>query len=652
MCGIAGIFRPGGLPREAEGHLTTMRDRLAHRGPDGAGLWFDAGAGVGLGHRRLSIIDLSPAGCQPMASASGRYCIAFNGEIYNHIDLRRRVDSAGHTPWRGQSDTESLLGYIEHFGLERTLKDAVGMFSLALWDRETRALQLARDRMGEKPLFYGWQGGVLLFGSELKALRAHPAFEAQVDLEAIPGYLHSGYIAAPRTVWAGVQKLQPGTFLTFGTGQVGALPTPSPYWSFMDAALRGQHDVFGGTDDEAVDGLETVLGHAIAGQMVSDVPLGAFLSGGIDSSTIVALMQARSRNKVRTFSIGFREAGYDEAQHARAVAKHLGTDHTDLYVTSDDARDVVPALPGMFDEPLGDSSAIPTFLVSKLARQHVTVALSGDGGDELFGGYKRYASTCRTFEATRQIPRPIMRALSAGASGAGSAVSTLTERLPIMPAGLRQRLAVAALRAKLLEHVSSSSSLTEAYSWVIGQWQDFLHPLQTGTVQPNAVQCQDLTCLDPFHQLMAIDSQAYLHNDILTKVDRAAMAVSLETRIPLLDHRVVECAWRLPLHLKWRNGVGKWALRQVLARHLPTELFERPKMGFGVPVGDWIRGPLRDWAENLLSERALPSDGPLPTRQIRCRWQRHLRGDPGWRDELWTVLMWQAWRTSVSSGAQ
>jgi asparagine synthase (glutamine-hydrolysing) len=652
MCGIVGIFHPSGLPRQAEGHLTTMRDRLSHRGPDGAGLWFDADAGIGLGHRRLSIIDLSPAGHQPMTSVSGRYCIAFNGEIYNHMDLRARADSTGGSPWRGHSDTESLLAHIEHFGLECTLKEAVGMFALALWDRQTRTLQLARDRMGEKPLFYGWQGGVLLVGSELKALRAHPAFEAHLDPEAIPGYLCSGYIAAPRTVWAGVQKLPPGTLLSFRPDRVGLLPAPTPYWSFKDAALRGQSDPFGGTDDEAVDGLETVLDHAIAGQMVSDVPLGAFLSGGIDSSTTVALMQARSRHKVRTFSIGFREAGYDEAQYARAVAKHLGTDHTELYVTSDDARDVVPALPGMFDEPFGDSSAIPTFLVSRLARQHVTVALSGDGGDELFGGYNRYASTCRTFEATRQIPKPIMRAFSACASGAGSAASTLTERLPVMPAGLRQRLAVAALRAKLLEHVSSSSSLTEAYSWVVGQWQACLHSRRTGTAQPNTAQCQDLACLDQFHQLMAIDSQAYLPNDILTKVDRAAMAVSLETRIPLLDHRVVECAWRLPLHLKWRNGVGKWALRQVLARHVPPDLFERPKMGFGVPVGDWIRGPLRDWAEDLLSERALPSDGPLPAGPIRSGWQRHLRGDPGWRDRLWTVLMWQAWWASASSRAR
>jgi asparagine synthase (glutamine-hydrolysing) len=649
MCGIVGIFCPGGLPRDSDRDLTAMRDRLAHRGPDGAGLWVDSNAGIGLGHRRLSIIDLSPAGHQPMTSASSRYCIAFNGEIYNHMDLRSRVESASRTPWRGYSDTESLLAHIEHFGLECTLKEAVGMFALALWDRDTRTLQLARDRMGEKPLFYGWQGGVLLFGSELKALRAHPAFKAQIDLEAIPGYLHSGYIAAPRTVWAGVRKLPPGTLLSFQPDQAGLLPTPTLYWSFVDAVLRGQRDMFDGTQDEAVDGLEAVLGQAVSGQMVSDVPLGAFLSGGIDSSTVVALMRASSRHKVRTFSIGFREAGYDEAQHARAVAEHLGTDHTELYVGSDDARDVVPALPGMFDEPFGDSSAIPTFLVSKLARHHVTVALSGDGGDELFGGYKRYASTCRTFMATRRIPRPIIRAFSAGASVAGSAASTLAKRLPITRAGLQQRLAVAALRAQLLERVSSSSSLTEAYSWVIGQWQDCLNSPKTVAARLHTAQGGDLSCLDPSHQLMVIDSQAYLPNDILTKVDRVAMAVSLETRIPLLDHRVVEFVWRLPLRLKARNGVGKWALRQLLARHVPPQLFERPKMGFGVPVGDWIRGPLRDWAEDLLSERALPSHGPLPARQIRDGWQRHLRGHPGWTDKLWTVLMWQAWEAATES---
>jgi asparagine synthase (glutamine-hydrolysing) len=648
MCGLVGIFRPGGLPRGSEQHVTAMRDRLTHRGPDGAGLWLDADAGIAIGHRRLSIIDLSPAGHQPMTSPSGRYCVAFNGEIYNHLDLRTRVEYAGFTSWSGHSDTESLLAHIDRFGLDSTLIEAVGMFAIALWDCHTRTLHLARDRMGEKPLHYGWQGGLLLFGSELKALRAHPAFESVIDHEVVPGYLQSGSIAAPQTVWRGIRKLLPGTVVSFGPADSGRLPPPAPYWSFVEAALRGQEHLFTGSDQEAIDDLEVVLGQAVAGQMVADVPLGAFLSGGIDSSTVVALMRARSSRKVRTFSIGFHEAGYDEANHARAVAQHLRTDHTELYVTSDDARDVVPALPTMFDEPFGDSSAIPTYLVAKLARQHVTVALSGDGGDELFGGYKRYASTCRTHAATRRLPVPLTRAVSSGFCLAASAASDLVSSVPFAPACLRRRLAVAAIRGRLIRGVAASSSIAQAYACVLNQWVGKLPPSRAETLDTAPLGGNPLDAIEPFHQLMAIDSQGYLPNDILTKVDRTAMAVSLETRIPLLDHRVVEFAWRLPLHMKSRNRVSKWVLRELLARHVPPQLFERPKMGFGVPVGDWIRGPLREWAEDLLSAQALSSDGLLPARQVRAGWHRHLRGDPGWRDTLWTVLMWQAWKKSIA----
>jgi asparagine synthase (glutamine-hydrolysing) len=648
MCGIVGIFCPGGLPRDSEHHLTTMRDRLAHRGPDGAGLWIDADAGIALGHRRLSIIDLSPAGHQPMKSPSGRYCIAFNGEIYNHLHLRKRAQDAGFNSWRGHSDTEALLAHIDRFGLESTLVEAVGMFAIALWDCHTRTLHLARDRLGEKPLYYGWQGRVLLFASELKALRAHPAFESVIDHEVVPGYLESGSIAAPRTVWRGIRKLLPETVVSFGPADSRRLPPPAQYWSFVEAALRGQERPFTGSDQEAIDDLEAVLGQAVAGQMVADVPLGAFLSGGIDSSTVVALMQARSSRKVRTFSIGFHEAGYDEANHARAVAQHLGTDHTELYVTSEDARDVVTALPAMFDEPFGDSSAIPTYLVAKLARQHVTVALSGDGGDELFGGYKRYASTCRTYSATRRLPLPLTRAASSGISLAASAASEVVSSAPFAPAALRLRLAVWAIRTRLIRDVAASSSIAQAYACVLNQWVGQLPPSRADMLDDALLDGSPLDHIEPFHQLMATDNQDYLPNDILTKVDRTSMAVSLETRIPLLDHRVVEFAWRLPLHLKSRDGVGKWVLRQVLARYVPPKLFERPKMGFGVPVGDWIRGPLREWAEDLLSEQALPSDGLLPARQIRAGWQRHLCDDPGWRDKLWTVLMWQAWQMSAT----
>lgn len=624
-----------------------MRDRLVHRGPDDAGLWLDGAAGIALAHRRLSILDLSPNGHQPMMSASGRYCLAFNGEVYKHDLLRQLAEAHGHTGWRGTSDTESLLGAIEAVGLIETLKACVGMFALALWDRETRTLHLARDRIGEKPLHYGWHGGVLLFGSELKAIRAHPAFEDEIDPSALHGYLQTGYIAAPRTVWRGISKLLPGTTVSFGPQDAGLMPVPTPYWSLMEVALRGQEQPFEGSDDEAVGALEHALGQAVEGQMVADVPLGAFLSGGIDSSTVVALMQARSSRRVKTFSIGFREVGCDEAQHARAVAQHLGTDHTEMYVTSDDARGVVPSLPNMFDEPFGDSSAIPSYLVAKLARQHVTVSLSGDGGDELFGGYTRYKSITRAFELVRRVSRPVSVALAGGAFFMGSTASEISSRTPIACTVLRGQLALLAMRANVIGRLAAAKSLEEAYSGVIDQW----HGTSSSRTIPwysGDQKFSSSSARDTFHHLMLIDGLRYLPEDILTKVDRVSMATSLEVRVPLLDRHVVEFAWHLPLHMKVRNGSQKWILRQVLARHLPAELFERPKMGFGVPVGDWIRGPLREWAESLLSDNALSTD-PLPGRRIRDGWKRHLRGEPGWRDKLWTVLMWQAWRLRCST---
>jgi len=632
MCGVAGCFAPRGcLSDHCAESAVRMRDQLAHRGPDDAGLWVDAAAGIALGHRRLSIIDLSPSGHQPTMSPSGRYWMAFNGEIYNHLVLRRLAESKGHSSWRGASDTESLLAAIDAVGLVQALQASVGMFAIALWDRQERALHLARDRMGEKPLFYGWQRGVLLFGSELKALRAHPAFEADVDSEALPGYLQGGYITAPRTVWRGIRKLLPATTVCFRSGDVGTMPEPIPYWSFMDVALQGQAEPFTGSDQQAIDALEDVLGQAVAGQMVADVPLGAFLSGGIDSSTVVALMQARSSRPVRTFSIGFHEAGYDEAQHARAVAQHLGTDHTELYVTAPDAHRVVPLLPRMFDEPFGDSSAIPTYLVSHLARQHVTVSLSGDGGDELFGGYQRYYNSglLDLWRQARGLP-----AWTARLVGALSGVDAL--RGFVAGERICNRLA-------LMSALRQCPDQLAAYGVSIRLWDPARasRPLGSGAV-PAAARARNPDL--PLHQMMALDSVTYLPDDILTKVDRAAMAVSLETRVPLLDHRVVELAWRMPPHFKSRNGSAKWLLKEVAFRHVPPTLLERPKMGFGVPVDEWIRGPLRDWAEDLLSESALRNEGLLEPRPIRLRWRQHLKRQRNWRDSLWTVLMWQAWR--------
>ena len=645
MCGITGFMSPAGFPfDEANATLVKMRDRLLHRGPDDAGSWLDAEAGIALGHRRLSIVDLSPAGHQPMVSEFGRYVLAFNGEIYNHLEIRQQLDAAGQVAWRGHSDTESLLAAIQCWGLERTLKASVGMFALALWDREKRTLSLARDRMGEKPLYYGWQGGVFLFGSELKAVRTHPAFESEIDRDVLPLYLRHGYIPAPWSVWRGIRKLTPGTWITVRASDRNSESVPQPYWSFYDAALQGQAGLFAGSDQEAIDALEATLKQAVAGQMVADVPLGAFLSGGIDSSAVVALMQAQSSQRVKTFTIGFAEAGYNEAIHAKAVAAHLGTDHTEMYVTADQAREVIPRLSQMYDEPFGDSSAIPTFLVSQLARQHVTVSLSGDGGDELLGGYGRYfnAKDEAIWNSGRSMPG-FARSVAA---------SALRSKAPVYANAALHRLSEfvrrpigksVAARCKLMADLMQCSSHSEYYRVMTSQWNP------TPVVKPSValdygLATQQMKAFqNPVEQMMAQDSVTYLPDDILVKVDRAAMAVSLESRVPLLDHRVIELAWRMPYHLKVRDGQGKWLLRQVLYRHVPQELIDRPKMGFGVPVDQWLRGPLREWGEELLGKQLLEEQGFLDAKAIRDRWNEHQRGRHNWRDSIWLVLMWQAW---------
>jgi asparagine synthase (glutamine-hydrolysing) len=624
-----------------------MRERLIHRGPACAGAWLDAASGMALGHRRLSIVDLSPAGQQPMTSVSGRYVLAYNGEIYNHMDMRRSIEqAAGARAWRGHSDTESLLAAIEQWGVTRALQTCVGMFAVALWDRQTRSLTLARDRMGEKPLYYGWQGKTLLFASELKALTAHPAFQREINDDALPLYLRHGYIPAPWSVWRGVYKLQPGALVVFTEDDCAqALPQPQSYWSLADVIAQGQSQPFEGSDQEAIDALEARLSQAIAGQKLADVPVGAFLSGGIDSSTVVALMQRQSSQAIRTFTIGFHEKGYNEATHAQAVSKHLGTAHTELYVSDSDSRDVIPGLVDMYDEPFGDSSAIPTHLVSRLARTQVTVSLSGDGGDELFGGYGRYFNQRaeRIWQMGRDMPaglrRPAMAALRSPFPGAISAllapVRTLTGRQ--VGASLTEQCGLAARLLGCDTHAAYYRSITS-------QWQPSPHIRPTLDL-PYGYEANHLAMLrEPVEQMMAQDSVTYLPDDILVKVDRAAMAVSLETRVPLLDHRVVELAWRLPYRMKVRDGQGKWLLRQVLDRHVPRELMARPKMGFGVPIGSWMRGPLREWAEDLISETTLKAQGHLNAQQVRQAWQRNLTGQSNHRDSLWVVLMWQAWQ--------
>ena len=589
-----------------------------------------------------------------MVSASGRYVIAFNGEIYNHLDLRRLLEAQeGAVAWRGHSDTETLLACIEAWGFEETLRRSVGMFALALWDRDTRTLTLARDRLGEKPLYYGWQRGVLLFGSELKALRAHPAFGGEIDRDALALFFRHGYIPAPYSIYRGIHKLLPGTYLTINEVQAqgGVTGRPVPYWSFAQVVEAGQRQPFRGSETEAADELERLLRQAVAGQMVADVPVGAFLSGGIDSTTVVALMQAQSARPVRTFTIGFHEDEYNEAHHANAVARHLGTDHTELYVTAQQAMAVIPRLPTLYDEPFADPSQIPTFLVAELARQHVTVCLSGDGGDELFGGYSRYFRAYSVWRWLKWTPEalrtPVGSLLSVWSPEAWNRLFSIGSRLTPP----RNRQTNFGYKIHRLAEVLTARSPEAVYLGFVSHWQSPAK-LVYGAGEPPSVLTQPEAWppVDDFrHRLMALDTVSYLPDDILVKVDRAAMEVSLETRVPLLDHRVVEFSWTLPLDLKIRGGQGKWLLRQVLYRHVPQELVERPKKGFGVPIDHWLRGPLRDWAEDLLDEHRMREAGYLNPQPVRRMWAEHLSGQRDWQFHLWDVLIWEAWRRTVAA---
>jgi asparagine synthase (glutamine-hydrolysing) len=625
-----------------------MADALAHRGPDDAGVWSDPVAGVALAHRRLSIVDLSPEGHQPMVSARGRYVVVFNGEIYNYPELRAALEAERAAPaWRGHSDTEVLLAAIEHWGLEAALRRFVGMFAFALWDAGVRELHLVRDRMGEKPLYYGWAGRALVFGSELKALCAFPGFRRDVDPDALALYLRYACVPAPYSIFTEAHKLLPGTFMTIGQQDFVARRRPrvQPYWTLAGAADSGVRTASRGAARELTDELERTLRAAVAGQMVADVPLGAFLSGGIDSSTVVALMQAQSSLPVRTFSIGFEEAGYDEAVHAKRVAQHLGTDHTELYITPQDALGVVPSLPQMYDEPFGDASQVPTFLVSQLARRSVTVSLSGDGGDELFGGYNRYRWGRRLRTWLRWTPAVLQRGM-ARAITARSATDW-DRAFDRLGAALPGALRYGAPGDKLhkLAGLLGTASDELLYQRLVSYWPDgTVRREATYPVPPGWIAYGTPSALRSLpERMMYLDALGYLPDDILVKVDRAAMSVSLETRVPLLDHRVVELAWRLPPRMKLRGGQGKWLLRRVLDRYVPRALVERPKQGFAIPLDSWLRGPLREWAETLLEESRLRREGFLDHAAVRRRWQEHLSGARNWQYHLWIVLMFQAW---------
>ncbi len=656
MCGIAGFLdTTGQLSREEMlAIVAQMGDTLHHRGPDDSGAWVEASAGIAMGHRRLSIVDLSPEGHQPMHSACGRYVISFNGEIYNYELLREELASGyGESAlnWRGHSDTEVILSAIRRWGLEAAVSRFNGMFAIALWDRQERLLHLVRDRLGKKPLYYGWMGGTFLFASELKALRAHPSFRSQIDRDSVALYLRHSYIPTPYSVYKGISKLSQGTIITVDAARPGIVGSPTHYWSVKETAENGASTRFGGSLDEATNQLEALLMDAVRLRMIADVPLGAFLSGGIDSSVVVALMQAQSAMPVRTFTIGFQEAAYDEADHARAVAKCLGTDHTDLYVTPRQALDVIPRLPILFDEPFSDSSQIPMFLVSEMARQHVKVSLSGDGGDELLFGYPRYLSGLRRWARVEWMGTPCRRAISKTLALLDAClVDPVLGTLPMLSARRSTGSSIQDRLRRVRETVACASH-EEFY------WRQFCHWGESSSVVlhsadlPTAFTDRSRQASLPTlaDQMMYLDSVAYLPDDILVKVDRASMGASLEARAPLLDHRVVELAWRLPIEMKTTNDQGKTILRQLLYRYVPRELIERPKMGFGVPIGLWLRGPLRDWAEDLLSEHRLRSEGFFDPQPIRAKWLEHLSGRRNWQYHLWDVLMFQAWLSEWES---
>ena len=640
MCGLAGIFTAEArAPDELARGVARMSAALAHRGPDDAGAWANAEAGIALGFRRLAIVDLSAEGHQPMRSAGGRFVIAFNGEVYNHVELRRELEQGG-ARFRGHSDTEVMLAAFERWGVEAAVRRFVGMFAIALWDARERRLHLVRDRLGIKPLYVCRAPGRVLFASELKALHAAPGFAPEVDREALTLFLRYLYVPGPRSIFRGVTQLPPGTVLTIDDPRA-PLPAPVPFWSAEEAATRGMEQPFEGGDGEAVDEVERVLGDAVALRMRADVPLGAFLSGGVDSSAVVALMQARSARPVRTFTIGFDAPEHDESAHAARVARHLGTEHTSVVLTGADALGIVPDLPRLFDEPLADPSQIPTFLVSRIARRHVTVALSGDGGDELFAGYNRYLSGERALARAARIPASVRHLIAGGvervppAAWDRAASALLRARAPRLAGDKAHKLA-ALLRAP---------GAAAMYRSLLSQWECPARLVIGGAEPAGVVErvMEGAGPLLPMERMMLADQVGYLPDDLLAKVDRASMAVGLEARVPVLDHRVVELAWRLPRRLRVRGGEGKWVLRQVLWRHVPRALVDRPKTGFSVPVDAWLRGPLRAWASDLLSPASIRRGGLLEPAPVAAAWRDFLAGRGRGGLAIWAVLMFQAW---------
>jgi asparagine synthase (glutamine-hydrolysing) len=650
MCGFSGFL--GNIANYSDDDsltklLKNMASTLRHRGPDDSGFWFDKTGCIGINHSRLAILDLSSAGSQPMTSDSGRYVIAFNGEIYNHIFLREKLNKHGvQVKWRGHSDTETLLACFDTWGIEATVKQCVGMFSFAAWCKDENILILGRDRLGEKPLYYGWQDrqGVrcFLFGSELKPLKLHPSFLGSINRDALCLMMRYGYIPAPHSIYTGIFKLQPGCLLSVSLLE----PEPKiwPYWSAETTISNCIRNPFSGSQDQAIDSLEYLLTEAIKRQMISDAPIGAFLSGGIDSSTIVALMQAQSTVPIKTFSIGFNESKYDEGVYAKAVARHIGTEHVDLYVTPEQALSVISLMPSLYDEPFADSSQIPTYLLSQLANKVVKVSLSGDAGDELFCGYNRYELVSNLWRTLNKIPIPIR--------------SLMGRFLVLIPPYwwdcMLRKIPVFKKYHNIGDKIHkgasviASQSIDDLYLGLVSHWQNPEMIVVDGK-EPNSnliLNKLNFIGLDDVQRMMALDTVQYLPDDILTKVDRAAMGASLETRMPFLDPEVFEFAWKLPLKYKLRDKKTKWILRQVLYRYVPSDLIDRPKMGFGVPIDSWLRGPLKAWAENLIDEKRLQREGYFCPKLVREKWSEHLSGRRNWQHLLWNVLMFQAWLES------
>ena len=647
MCGIAGLLAPGGDPSDQAAHAARMALAVAHRGPDDAGEWTDRCGQAAMGFQRLAIIDLTPGGHQPMTSADGRYVVALNGEIYNYASLRKELPA---TEFRGTSDTEVLLAAVSHWGLEAALPRLWGMFAFALWDARSRALHLVRDRLGKKPMYYGWQGDTFLFGSELKALRAHPAFHAELDRDAVASYMRYSYVPAPASIYRGIHKLMPASWLTVRPDRPGELPLAQVYWDLVRVARAGLDDPLAMSDEDAIDAVEQLAADAVRLRSFADVPVGAFLSGGIDSTVVTALMQAQSALPVQTFTIAFDAAGYDESHHARAVAAHLGTDHTELRVTPEDARAVIPRLASIYDEPFADASQIPTVLIAQLARRQVTVALTGDGGDEVFGGYNRYVAGTRLWNWMSVVPRgarsTLARALTAVPVRALDAFGAGADRL--LPA--RRQGIIGANNAYKLATVLGLDGIDQIYERLVSTWPDPKALVKGGRESSTNLIAEATGVRDPAHRMMLADMLGYLPDDILVKVDRASMSASLEARAPLLDHRLVELSWRLPLHQKIRDGKGKWVLRRVMERYISNELTARPKHGFSVPIDQWLRGSLRDWAQDLLSEDRLTREGLLEPTPVREALRAHLDGRRNLQHQLWAVLMLESWLAQQRAG--